>query len=1469
MKKGIGLLLGLLLIINIGVYSQVNVSFDASVTEACAPVNITFTNTSTGCTGTESFYWLSGTGDDATLENPVFSYTTGGVYTVSLTVTCDGTPYTETMEITIFDPPTADFDETPQQGCNPYTGSFTDLSTEGDGEIMNWQWYFGDGTSSSNQNPTHPYNTAGNFNISLVVTDANGCVDQHTSNAMVSVANPPVISFTADEPSWCQPNHDVEFTANVLTSFGLGYTLEWDFGDGSGPGSGSPVIHTYLTDGLYDVSLTVTDDYGCESTVTYNDFVQIATATADYSVLEGDIVCKNQDVHFQNETGYSCSWDFGDGTPISYLNTPVHVYNTAGDMTVTFTVDPNGPCEDSTTFTLTVEQVTASFTTDPVNLYSCTVPFEVDFTSTTSSNVTGYFWVFQDGGTSNLQNTTHEYTAAGVYQPALTVTTDNNCSYTYIGPLITLNVPDASFTADSTEGCEPVGVEFTYTGTTPGSSIVNYSWDFDNGNTEPNGGPVENQTFNAGEYTVTLTITDNNGCVGLSTLDLTIGVPYEPNIDVFFNDDDYTPLPVDHIICAQDTLALYLQEWDSDEYEFTWWIDSSSNQDANQEYTEYAFDQDTGWVYLHMITLYNGCRDTLFWDSLYIQGPIINSISNTTDCANPLDFVFTLDHIEAETWDWEFYYISGTSVIPVESDIGSTDEIYPITFPSQQTYWCKVTAYNSTTGCEFIDSVQVNISSPQAIFALIDDEICADNMIVLNGGLSQNVSEYYWDFGDGTNSGWITESAVQNMWTSVGYFTITLTVRDGNGCEHSIADEIHILGPEIDISVDNDFGCGSLLVTFTDASVADETISQVMWDFNNGDHLTGDTVQYLFDEVGTYSVYVHVTTISGCPGDSTYTDLITIADVDAGITAPIQIACVGDEITFNAFETDPSYTYTWNFGEGANVVGNNPTETHEYSAGGKYDVYLHIDNLLGCTDDITLNDFIIIQDPIADFSLVDNSLPCYPVEPEIIQNSSVVPAETNLTYQWIMGNNDTVNVPDPEYLFTTPGTFNIVLNIETPVGCSDTHTEILTIDGPYADVYISDTAACVGQEVEFSLSNMESVDEFEWVVGGGDSYTLESFTHTYSGVPPEGFYPVTLTLRSGTCIVPNVYNIYIYDPVAGILITDPDAIEITDGACSPFDALLTSDSEGATTYSWYVDGELYGTGLTTEPISFENDEATDQTVTISLAIADTHECYDSISTTIDVFALPEINIHNDTIICYGDVLGIYATGGTNYNWSPNIAISDVNSPTPNVNPTENQLYTVEVFSEHLCMSKDSILIVVMQEPEIILTPEIDTIMIGDTVFSLLVADQENLTYTWSPETAISCIDCPMPFFNPEESTRYNLVVEDSLQCFRHNYYLDIVVREEYSLDVPMAFTPLGNDGNRVVYVKGFGIKNLLQFRIYNRWGEEVFYTDDINQGWNGYYKGQLQNIDNYSYYVEAEMYDGTIRNKKGHIMLIR
>ncbi|MDD3686285.1 MAG: PKD domain-containing protein, partial [Bacteroidales bacterium] len=982
----------------------------------------------------------------------------------------------------------------------------------------------------------------------------------------------------------------------------------------------------------------------------------------------------------------------------------------------------------------------------------------------------------------------------------------------------------------------------------------------------------ESSVFNPGEYTVTLTVTDNNGCTASQTVEVTVGELLTSPTGVFDNDDDHTPLP-DHFLCAQDTISFWLPDWENEDYEYTWWVDSTSNQDPSQEYTDHAYDQDTGFVYLHLITDNNGCIDTTLKETFYISGPIINSISNEYDCLSPRDYQFELNALLAEYWDWAVYYYPDPDTQTfIENVNNSTDEIFPYTFPpTPDSFWVRVTAYNDTTGCVFVDSVQITITAPSADFNFANYDNCANVEIEFNGSGSQNVGEYYWDFGDGVETGWVSTSIVNHTFTTVGVFDVWLKVRNSNGCLDSVMHSIHIIGPEIHVDISDSYGCNSLEVTFTDNSIADEAIVSPHWDFGDGDNQSGSTVTHLYDEPGVYSVTIYLMTQpSGCPGEMTFTDTITVAQVSAAFTTPDLAACIDDDIVFSSVETNTAYTYTWNFGDGsADVVGHQTVISHSYDAGGRYDVYLEVDNGLGCVSELLLENYITIEAPTADFSLGSNYLSCYPAPAVITVNNSVIPAETVLSYSWVFGSGEPILLEEPAYLFTMPGTFDIVLTITTPAGCTSTHTESITVDGPYAEATISDTTACVGQEIDFALTNMIEVEDFQWVVGGGDSYDVESFTHSYDLVPPEGYFPVNLLLWSGGCEVSFVYNVYIFDVTAGIVITDTASNVIVGGLCSPFEGILTSNSSNDDYRDWFINGSPVGSGGSSESYIFENNGATDQTVTISLAIEDVNTCVDTATITIDVYALPQVTISSDTTICKGDAISIYADGGVIYQWSPNEAISETNVQSPTVNPENDITYFVDVYNARNCMSSDSVHIIVQQDFDVTVTPAIDSIIIGDTVYSVLVATQENLTYSWSPTDFASCVDCPMPYFIPEESTRYTVTVEDSSKCFRYSFYIDIVVREEYTLDVPGAFTPLSANGNSVVYADGFGIRKLLQFRIYNRWGEEVFYTDDITKGWNGYYNGQLQNIDTYSYYVEAEMFDGTTQSKKGHIMLIR
>jgi len=122
---------------------------------------------------------------------------------------------------------------------------------------------------------------------------------------------------------------------------------------------------------------------------------------------------------------------------------------------------------------------------------------------------------------------------------------------------------------------------------------------------------------------------------------------------------------------------------------------------------------------------------------------------------------------------------------------------------------------------------------------------------------------------------------------------------------------------------------------------------------------------------------------------------------------------------------------------------------------------------------------------------------------------------------------------------------------------------------------------------------------------------------------------------------------------------------------------------------------------------------------------------------------------------------------------------------------------------------------------------------------------------------------------PLTETSYSLYAEDVFGCSNATYEFDIHIYPETFIDLPTTFTPNGDGVNDIIYVKGWGIRELKSFMIYNRWGELVFETSDIDVGWNGIYKGILQNNDIYVYKVRATNWSDKELTKEGHINLMR
>ncbi len=320
-------------------------NFTANVTAGAAPLTITFADASTNAP--TSWLWDFGDGDstNATVRNPVHTYTSAGTYNVTLTATNAGGSNSTTRAdyITVtpgVSAPRAAFNGTPTNGTVPLTVQFTDEST---GSPTSWLWDFGDGTSTNAtvRNPVHTYAVVGTYNVTLTATNAAGN-DSEVKTGYITVtpgSTAPTAAFTGTPTNGTVPL-TVQFTdasTNAPTSW------FWDFGDGDSTNATvQNPVHTYAAGGTYNVTLTATNTGGSNSTTNTNYITVIPGSSAPVAAFSGaptsgtaPLTVTFTDASTNSPTSWS--WDFGDGSTSS-AQSPTHEYAKAGRYTVTLTV---------------------------------------------------------------------------------------------------------------------------------------------------------------------------------------------------------------------------------------------------------------------------------------------------------------------------------------------------------------------------------------------------------------------------------------------------------------------------------------------------------------------------------------------------------------------------------------------------------------------------------------------------------------------------------------------------------------------------------------------------------------------------------------------------------------------------------------------------------------------------------------------------------------------------------------------------------------------------------------------------------------------------------------------------------------------------------------------------------------------------------------------------------------------------
>jgi PKD repeat protein len=334
------------------------------------------------------------------IPSPTFTYTNDrDLHEVNLSATGESAPL-------------ANFSSDKINGTAPLSVQFTNLTI---GAATNWLWNFGDGNSSTLQNPSHTYASKGVYTVSLTATGSAGSTTETKQN-YITVYDGAIANFTASDTNGVAPLA-IDFTN---TSTGDYSTSFWAFGDGSTSTQANP-SHTYLTSGVYSVSLIVSGLGSSDSEIKTNYITVNQPVSADFAANTTNGIAPLL-VDFNNEsTGdySSYNWTFGDGATSIQAN-PSHTYLTSGTYSVSFTVSGSGgsDTETKTNYITVYQPVSANFSATPT---SGKQPFLVRFTNTSLGDYDTVFWDFGDGGSSLEQNPDHLYITNGIFTVSLTI----------------------------------------------------------------------------------------------------------------------------------------------------------------------------------------------------------------------------------------------------------------------------------------------------------------------------------------------------------------------------------------------------------------------------------------------------------------------------------------------------------------------------------------------------------------------------------------------------------------------------------------------------------------------------------------------------------------------------------------------------------------------------------------------------------------------------------------------------------------------------------------------------------------------------------------------------------------------------------------------------------------------------------------------------------------------------------------
>ncbi len=1192
---------------------------------------------------------------------------------------------------------------------------------------------------------------------------------------------------------------------------------------------------------------------------------------------------------------YEWWYDYDGSSPADVLgvNSISHTYTNNSDTTKIFKmrlrVENSDGCADSLIKDIVVQPfISADF--EPVDTVNCN-PVEIQFRNlTTGGNLdsTLYSWDFGDGGTSNDSIPYHIFintsSADTIYITQLITESKFGCKDTAETNVSVHEYIKADFTIDTVEACSPLSVNINHN-TYPG--VNSYTWDFDDGSTFVGANPPSHTYTNTSDvidtFQLKLVVDNDNNCKDSLIRQIVVF----PEVLADFSPLVPAPIGCNTFEIDFNNNSVYSGTASNTDLLYSW--------DFGDGGTSNILNPSHEFVNVNNI-------DSVFNVNLYVESPngCFHDTSTTVTVHSFLDAKFTVDIVQAcspltvtinnnseggiTNYYWDF---DGDDV----SDSILSDNVFTKTYhntsgsPIENNLRLVVANINGCTDT-LIRKITV-FSEVTADFLPVNTLGCNPDTIDFINNSSVWATDYIWDFGDGGTSNEKNPKHIfENSSSNDTVFNVEMIAITVNNCKDTMNTNVTVHEYlNANFVVDNPVGCAPFLINITNNS--EGGISSYAWDYDDGSPIDNTSSSYFTHTYNnstllpiTFNLKLEIQNDNGCKNALTR-EITAYPEVIADFSIDNVADCHPLNVQFTNLSIIPEPAiYSWTFGDGASSDQKDPMHTFN-NFSNTTDITKTIKLIATsdyfCADTIEKN-LTIFHNPKADFN-IDKTADCPPL---VINLENTAVGANN--YNWIFGdgvtdNSGNINIEHTYPINTTSNVidYNLKFIVSTNNLCKDSSSLVLNVYPKVTANFTMDSTGCNPFSVEFE-NQSENADLFTWDFGDGVSSSLNNPVHKFNNneATDTNFTVELLSKSQYDCADSVEHQITVYPaPVARFAVTP--SLQVFPNSIISVD---NTTNVGSWDFLWDFDDD--NTSTQRQPGTHTYDHWGEYDILLSVS---SNHCSDEVSHKIVIIPPEPVAAFSATPLEGCVPLTVNFTDHSTFD-EEHLWDFDDGSTSTEENPVHTYTEAGTYYIKETISGEGgedyaykTIRAYKLPIADFNVGPEL--VMLPDEEIHAFDLSKYGEKYFWNFGDGVSSDEQnPTHLYTLEGEYDVSLIVTSEKGCTDSlSKSRAITVVGEGIIQFPTAFTPskAGSNGgyynqeednNYVFHPVGAGIIKY-ELTIFNRWGEIVFETNDVNIGWDGYINDKIAKQDVYIWKVKGKFSNGRAFEKAGDVTLIR